>query len=94
MAIRTGAPLVPSREPISDGALGALNILIRASATAAAQEREDEARRLIISRLPRTGPWFVEHPRALRVLFRIRPSLRPTLEVRHPANPASEIDRP
>jgi hypothetical protein len=44
-----------------------------------AETRERHARRLILERFPRTGPWFIDHPRALALLFRVRPSLRPTL---------------
>lgn len=69
-------------QPISDNALDALSILIRASAQAEAEKREAEARRLVIERLPRTGPWLVKHPRALRLLFRVRPSLRPEMVVK------------
>jgi hypothetical protein len=46
-----------------------------------AQAARDEAmvKAAIRERFPRAGPWLVAHPRALRLLFRLRPGLRPTL---------------
>lgn len=46
-----------------------------------ATSREAQCRRLLTKRLPRTGPWLADHPRALKFLFRLRPSLRPTLTI-------------
>lgn len=43
--------------------------------------QEDRAKRLVIECLPRTGPWLIKHPRALRWLFRVRPGLRPMMTV-------------
>lgn len=51
---------------------------------AALAEDERRAKAAIIDRLPRTGPWLCEHPRTLRWLFKIRPSLRPEIAVYWP----------
>lgn len=55
--------------------------MVRQRALAMARLRETRAKALITARFPRTGPWLVDHPRALALLFRLRPSLRPTLTI-------------
>jgi hypothetical protein len=52
-----------------------------AAEQAATQAAREEAlvRAALRVRFPRTGRWLGDHPRALRLLFRLRPGLRPTL---------------
>lgn len=47
-----------------------------------AESLERAARELLIARLPRSGGWLADHPRLLRLVFRLRPGLRPTVEWR------------
>lgn len=53
--------------------------IARREAWRRAAELERQARAIVLERFPVFGPWLVEHPRALALLFRLRPSLRPTI---------------
>ena len=46
-----------------------------------AEQREDALRKAAIERLPRGLRWAVDHPRLLRILYRIRRKWSPTVVV-------------
>lgn len=50
---------------------------IMRAAAAAVAERERAARTVAVSHLPRRLFWLVDHPRLLRLFYRLRPSWRP-----------------
>ncbi len=56
-------------------------------ARTAAKAREEEARAAVVASLPRMLRWAVDHPRALRIILRAAPSLRPTLTQRYSPSP-------
>lgn len=77
---------VPRLDPAAQAAFADLNdritSLTRSASRAISQVEERQARQEIRRRLPRAGAWLIEHPRILRLVFRLRPRLRPVL-VRH-----------
>jgi hypothetical protein len=44
-----------------------------------AAQREAVLREVVRERLPKPLRWACDHPRVLRVLYRLRPALRPTI---------------
>lgn len=48
-----------------------------------AERREDTLREVVRERLPRPLRWASDHPRVLRVLYRLRPAWRPTIVYGH-----------
>lgn len=68
--------------------------LVTQQARAIGAKDEAMARAAISERFPRTGAWLVEHPRALRLLFRLRPGLRPTMIYQQGTPGAQEVRWP
>lgn len=56
--------------------------LVREAAMEQAAERERIARALIVESLPRGLGWMVDHPRVLKLFYRVFPRRRPVMVVR------------
>jgi hypothetical protein len=58
---------------------GAIAAKVRLEAERIARDDQALARAALVERFPRAGRWLGEHPRALKLLFRLRPDLRPSM---------------
>lgn len=58
-----------------------MNAAVRGLATIQTGQRERLARRAALTYLPRGLKWLVDRPRLLRVVYKLRPSWRPTIYV-------------
>lgn len=81
VAIRMEIPMSNSHRTIMD----LVDDVARQKARDEARKRESMAGRYLLQSLPRGLKRLVDHPKALRVYYRLRPTKRPTIvETRHP----------